>query len=139
MDTTTQKGFVWWSTLPDSNVLGGKRRASTAVRDEHGRFMPTDVERWTRCRQGSSRDSEASSREVRMNRIKALLAMGWIIDQLQYDRWQRFYYVGAKHETGESVEAASQALSVAIEEMYQKAVYTTPQWYLDQLQKEKQP
>lgn len=36
------KGFVYWSTLPDSNVLGGKARASTAIRDEHGRMMPSD-------------------------------------------------------------------------------------------------
>jgi len=36
------KGYVFWSTLPDSNVLGGLRRASTAIRDEHGRLMPND-------------------------------------------------------------------------------------------------
>ncbi len=38
------KGYVFWSTLPDSNVLGGKKRAKTAIRDEHGRFMPTNNE-----------------------------------------------------------------------------------------------
>jgi len=41
-DSNHSKGYVYWSTLPDSNVLGGQRRAATAIRDEHGRMMPKD-------------------------------------------------------------------------------------------------
>lgn len=49
MDSNKPKGSVSWSTLPNSNVLGGRQRAKYAVRDEHGRFMPhegPDFDNW---------------------------------------------------------------------------------------------
>lgn len=69
-----------------------------------------------------------------MNKIAKLIKQGWIIDQIQFDRFQGWYYTGAKHETGEaSVSGAGTTLTAAVDDLYAKAVTQTPQWYLEYL------
>lgn len=71
-----------------------------------------------------------------MNKIQFLIKQGWIVDEIRYDLWQKWYYVHAIHESQDcdSANGASDiGLSDAIEQMYNQAISLTPKWYLEQL------
>lgn len=38
--------YMLYDKMTPPTVVGGRRRADTAVRDQHGRFMPVDIELW---------------------------------------------------------------------------------------------
>lgn len=69
-----------------------------------------------------------------MNRIATLIKQGWTIDQIYYDRFQKFFYTHATHDSQEaSVEGNGHTLTEAMDMLYETAIASTPKWYLENL------
>ena len=69
-----------------------------------------------------------------MKKIATLLRQGWVIDQIQFDRHQGWYYTGARHESQEANATGNgTTLTESIDDLYKNAIALTPKWYLEQL------
>lgn len=70
-----------------------------------------------------------------MNKIATIIKQGWFVTEIRFDRWQNWYYVAASHESGDvaTVEASSEKLNRAIDDLCEKAASMTPLWYLKQI------
>lgn len=73
-----------------------------------------------------------------MNEIMKILKLGWIVEELRYDRHmlgEGWYYLGARHETGEAtVEASGTSWPDTLADLCRRAKASTPQWYEEQLE-----
>ena len=69
-----------------------------------------------------------------MNKIVVLIKKGWTIDEIRYDRWNKWFYAHAVHESQEaSADGSGATYTEAFDMMYEQAIKSTPAWYLEQL------
>lgn len=73
-----------------------------------------------------------------MKKLLSILKMGWIIEEMRFDKHQGFFYLSARHDSQEASVEVSNDLSfdAAVIELCFKAKTATPAWYLAQLKAE---